>query len=76
MGLKVQILKVKTDREIDVAFASLIQAQVGALLAGNDRFLINRIEQVVALAARHAMPTMYSLREHVVAAGSSVSDQA
>jgi len=69
VGLKVQILKAGTDREIDAAFASLIQARAGALLVGVDAFFNSRIEQVVALAARHAIPTMYQFREFVVAGG-------
>ena len=69
IGLKVQILKAGTDREIDAAFASLAQARTGALLVGNDAFFNNRIEQIVALAARHEIPTMYSFREFVVAGG-------
>jgi putative tryptophan/tyrosine transport system substrate-binding protein len=67
LGLKVRILKASTDREIGAAFAN--QAQIRALLVGNDPFLTNRIEQVIALAASHAMPTMYALREHVLAGG-------
>jgi putative tryptophan/tyrosine transport system substrate-binding protein len=58
-----------TDREIDAAFASLVQARTGALLVGTDLFFNSRIEQIVALAARHAIPTMYALREFVVAGG-------
>jgi putative ABC transport system substrate-binding protein len=69
VGPKVQILKASADREIDAAFMSLVQAQTGALLVGNDPFLNSRIEQLVALAARHAIPTMYSWREFVVAGG-------
>jgi ABC-type uncharacterized transport system substrate-binding protein len=69
VGLQVQILKASTDREIDAAFVSLVQAQTGALLVGNDPFFNSRIEQLVALAARHAIPTMYSWREFVVAGG-------
>ena len=69
MGLTVQILKASTDREIDAAFVSLVQAQTGALLVGNDPFFNSRIDQLVALAARHAIPTMYSVREFVVAGG-------
>jgi putative ABC transport system substrate-binding protein len=68
-GLKVQILKASTDREIDAAFVSLVQARTGALLVGADVFFVNRIEQLIALAARHAIPTMYSVREFVVAGG-------
>jgi putative ABC transport system substrate-binding protein len=69
MGLTVQTLKASTDREIDAAFLSLVQARTGALLVGNDAFFNSRIEQLVALAARHAIPTMYSHREFVVAGG-------
>jgi len=65
----VQILKASTNREIDAAFASLIQAQTGALLVGGDAFFNNRIERLIELAARHAIPTMYSFREFAVAGG-------
>ena len=69
IGLKVQVLKAGTDREIDAAFASLAQARTGALLVGNDGLFNNRIEQIAALAARHAIPTMHSIREFAVAGG-------
>jgi putative ABC transport system substrate-binding protein len=70
IGVKIQIFKIAgSDSEIDAAFASLAQARIGALLVGNDAFFNNRIERIVALAARHAIPTMYSLREFVVAGG-------
>ena len=69
VGLKIQILKATTDREIDAAFASLVQARAGALLVGNDFLFNNRTEQLTALAARHAIPTMYSFSEFVVAGG-------
>jgi putative ABC transport system substrate-binding protein len=69
IGLKVHILKASTDREIDAAVASLVQARTGALLVGNDLFFSNRIERLSELAAHHAIPTMYSFREFVVAGG-------
>jgi ABC-type uncharacterized transport system substrate-binding protein len=69
IGVKVQTLKAGTDREIDAAFASLVQAQTGALLVGGDVFVNNRIERLIELAARHAIPTMYLYREFVVAGG-------
>jgi ABC-type uncharacterized transport system substrate-binding protein len=69
IGVKVRTLKAATDREIDAAFVSLAQARTGALLVGNDLFFNSRIEQLVALAARYAIPTMYPLREFVVAGG-------
>jgi putative ABC transport system substrate-binding protein len=68
-GVRVQILKASTDREIDAAFVSLVQARTGALLVGSDFLLNSRIEQVTALAARYAVPTMYSFREFVAAGG-------
>ena len=54
---------------LDAAFESLVQARTGALLVGNDAFLNSRIEQIVALAAHHAIPVMYSSPEIVVAGG-------
>jgi putative tryptophan/tyrosine transport system substrate-binding protein len=69
IGLKVQIFKASNDREIDAAFVSLVQARTGALFVGNDLFFNSRIEQLVALAARYAIPTMYAQREFVVAGG-------
>ena len=62
-------MKASTDREIDAAFASLVQARIGALFVGSDFLFNSRIEQVTALAARYAIPTMYSYREFVVAGG-------
>src|SRR5208337_4727165 len=69
IGVRVQTLKAGTDREIEAAFASLAQARTGALLVGGDLFFFNRIEQIIALAASHAIPTMYLAREFVVAGG-------
>src|SRR5205807_5112033 len=69
VGLKVQMLKASNDREIDAAFVSLVQARTGALLVGNEALFNSRIEQVVALAAHHAIPTMYPFREFLVAGG-------
>src|SRR5262245_60177503 len=69
IGLKVQILEASTDREIDAAFGRLIQARTESLLVGNDLFFNSRIEQLVALAARHAIPAMYLFPEFVMAGG-------
>jgi putative ABC transport system substrate-binding protein len=69
LGLKVQVLKAGTDREIETAFASLVQARTGALLVGGDVFFVNRIERLIELAAHHAIPTMCHFREFVVAGG-------
>jgi ABC-type uncharacterized transport system substrate-binding protein len=69
IGLKIQLLKASTDGEIDAAFVSLAQARTGALFVGNDVLFNSRIEKLVALAARYAIPTMYAFREFVVAGG-------
>jgi len=54
IGLKVQILKASTDRQIDAAFVSLVQAGTGALLVGNDVFF-STIGLSRSLHSRHAM---------------------
>jgi putative ABC transport system substrate-binding protein len=69
IGLQIQTLKASTIREIDAAFESLVQARTGALLVGNDVFLNGQIEQIIALAARHAIPAMHSSREFALAGG-------
>jgi putative ABC transport system substrate-binding protein len=69
IGIKLQILKAGTGSEIDAAFETLTQARTKALLVGNDTFFSARLEQIAELAARYAVPTMYSLREFVVAGG-------
>jgi putative ABC transport system substrate-binding protein len=70
IGIRLQMLKAAADREIDAAFESLIQARTGALLVGNDAFLNSRTQQIVALAAHHAIPVLSTVgREFVVAGG-------
>ena len=61
-GLQLRILRAASESEIDAAFASLVELQAGALLVGAPTFL-NRREQIVALAARYAIPTIYDWRE-------------
>jgi putative tryptophan/tyrosine transport system substrate-binding protein len=67
-GVQLQILKAGTEGEIDAAFATLVRLHAGALVVG-DPFYLNRREQLVALAARHAVPAIYDWREYVVAGG-------
>jgi putative tryptophan/tyrosine transport system substrate-binding protein len=68
-GVQLHILKAGTDSEIDAALASLVQLHAGALLVSADPFLNSRSEQLVALAARYAVPTSYEWRESVAAGG-------
>jgi putative ABC transport system substrate-binding protein len=62
-GVQFPILKAGSESEIDAAFASLAQLQAGALIIGADAFFTSRREQLVALAARYAVPTIYQWRE-------------
>jgi putative ABC transport system substrate-binding protein len=68
-GVQVRVLKAGTENDIDLAFASLIQVQAGALLVGSDPFLFSRREQLVALTSRHGVPAIYEWREFAVAGG-------
>jgi putative ABC transport system substrate-binding protein len=68
-GVQLHVLKAGTKGKIDAAFASLIQLQAGALLVPTDPFFNGQREQLVALAARHAVPTIYSLREFAASGG-------
>jgi putative ABC transport system substrate-binding protein len=68
-GVQLRILKASTESEIDTAFATLVQLQAGALVVGTDPFFYNRREHLVALASRHAVPTIYEFREFTAAGG-------
>jgi putative ABC transport system substrate-binding protein len=69
LGLELRVLNASTERDIDTVFASLAQLRAGALVIGNDAFFTNQIEQFVALAARHAVPAIYSIRRFALAGG-------
>ncbi|MGE3743441.1 MAG: ABC transporter substrate-binding protein [Geminicoccaceae bacterium] len=68
-AVQLHILKAGSMSEIDDAFASAVQQQAGALVVDGDPFFFVRREQVVALAARHAIPTIYSYPEFARAGG-------
>jgi putative tryptophan/tyrosine transport system substrate-binding protein len=69
MGVQLPVLKAGSESEIDAAFASLVELHAGALVVGGDPFSESRREQLVALAARHAVPAIYQWHEFVVAGG-------
>lgn len=69
MGLHPQALSAATTNEIDSAFARLGGSKPDALFVGNDPFFNNNREKIVALAARHAVPASYELREFVTDGG-------
>jgi putative ABC transport system substrate-binding protein len=69
VGLQIEVFAAETDREIDGAFASIVQRQIGALMVGPDTLFSNRRAQLAALAAHHVVPTIYPFRDHAEAGG-------
>jgi putative ABC transport system substrate-binding protein len=69
LGLQVRVLHASTDREIDAVFDSLAQMQAGGLVIGANAFFFSRRNQLVELAARYSVPTVYPWREAVLAGG-------
>jgi ABC-type uncharacterized transport system substrate-binding protein len=63
------VLEASTASEINVAFATMRERRVGALLIGADPFFSSRLQQIVALTARDALPAMYISREFVEEGG-------
>jgi putative ABC transport system substrate-binding protein len=77
---RVQVLHARTVAELEAAFATMAQEKVGTLVVVPDAFLISRRDEIVALAARYAVPTMYQFRDYALAGGlmsygASLSDQ-
>jgi putative tryptophan/tyrosine transport system substrate-binding protein len=68
-GRTVVAFHASRDDEIETAFARIVQMRPGALLVGSDPFFNSRREQIVALAARHAIPAIYEWREFAQAGG-------
>ena len=68
-GLQHIVLRAGSEREIDTAFATITQQGASALLVGADTFFIANRDHIVALAARHAIPAIYPLRDFAVAGG-------
>jgi putative tryptophan/tyrosine transport system substrate-binding protein len=69
LGRQLLSLDARSPREIDAAFATIVQSRAGALLIGTGPFFITRRRQLAALAARHGVPAIAALREFVVAGG-------
>jgi putative tryptophan/tyrosine transport system substrate-binding protein len=68
-GLQLHIMKAGAEGEFETAFATLVQLHAGALVVGNDPFFFSRREQLVALAAHHAVPAIYEWREFAEGGG-------
>ena len=69
LGLQIQIYNASANREIDVAFATLVREKADALFLAPDALFSARRVQLISLAARHALPASYSAREYVEAGG-------
>ena len=69
LGLQFMVLRAATEPEIDNAFASVAQLAGAALIVGADPFFIAHRDHIVALAARYAIPAIYSVRDFAVAGG-------
>jgi putative ABC transport system substrate-binding protein len=69
LGLQVQFYDAGTSREIDTAFAALVRERPDALLVAADTLFTSRRVQLSTLAARHALPAIYSVREFAEAGG-------
>ena len=63
IGKQIHVLQASTENAITMAFAALAQARAGALLVSSDPFFFGRRHQIVALAARYAVPAIYQWRE-------------
>ena len=69
LGQRFLVLRARTEREIDAAFATLVQQRAGALLVVPSPFFFSRAHYLITLAARHSLPTIYFRRELVEAGG-------
>ena len=69
LGIELRILSASTDGDLGMAVGAFVQPRVDALLIGNDSFFISRRQQIVTMAAQHAIPTMYFVREFAAAGG-------
>jgi putative ABC transport system substrate-binding protein len=69
IGQSIMFINASTEHELDSAFATVVERQAGALVVSSDPFFNSRRDQLVALAARHAVPGSYGQREYALAGG-------
>src|SRR3954452_15328106 len=69
LGLQIVPVMLASERDLDAAFDRIVATGAGALLFGGGPVLRGQLHQIVALAARHALPTIYELRDYVEAGG-------
>jgi putative ABC transport system substrate-binding protein len=80
IGGQIEIFSARSTREIDAAFASLVQKQIDAVVISPDPLFDSRRAQLVTLATHHRVPTIYAFRENVeigglMSYGSSAADR-
>ena len=69
LGLQLVAVNARTDGDLEAAFSTLSQQRVGAVMFGDSVLYTSRMEQLAALAARHALPAIYAYREFALAGG-------
>jgi putative tryptophan/tyrosine transport system substrate-binding protein len=69
LGLQMNVQNASTESQIDTAFTTIVEQRASVLIVATDPFLLGQRDQLVRLAARHAIPTMYFLSEFVEAGG-------
>jgi putative tryptophan/tyrosine transport system substrate-binding protein len=69
LGLQLHLLRASTASEIDAAFGTLVELRAGALVLAGGPFFTNQRAQIIALAARHAVPAIYGVRLFPAAGG-------
>jgi putative ABC transport system substrate-binding protein len=69
LGRQLLVLNASTESDFEAAFATLVQQRAEALSVGSGTLFQNRHQQIVALAARHRVPTIYPIHEAVAAGG-------
>jgi putative tryptophan/tyrosine transport system substrate-binding protein len=69
IGQQLVLLEARSSRDIEAAFATFVQRKAGALIVGSGAFMNSNREQLVALANRHRLPSIYAWREGVLAGG-------
>src|SRR5207244_6655381 len=69
MGMRAIFLNVTNETGFDAPFMALVEQHADTLLVGNDPFLINWRDKIVALAARYKVPTIFAFRDYVAAGG-------
>jgi putative ABC transport system substrate-binding protein len=69
LGHPLLVVSARTEGEVEGAFASLVQQRAGGVIVAGDPFFYDRRRQLAALAARHAVPAVYPLREYTAVGG-------